>query len=193
MVDEKKLVESLRRGDAKAINAIFENYYQKLCFYAETILRDQFDAEEVVEQLFIQLWINSRNILITTSLKNYLYRSVHNNCLKYIEKHRTERKAYEHYVFHDPELLSPIDGDYALSNLLVQELEHKASQIMESLPEQCKNIYYLSRYHGLSYPEIANKLGVTVGTVKTQMSRAFQKFRDGLKDYLPFLVFIFLN
>ncbi|NJK93565.1 MAG: sigma-70 family RNA polymerase sigma factor [Bacteroidales bacterium] len=122
-----------------------------------------------------------------------MYRSVHNNCIKYIEKHRTERKAYEHYVFHDPELLSPIDGDYALSNLLVKELEHKAGQIMESLPEQCKKIYFLSRHQGLSYPEIANKLGVTVGTVKTQMSRAFQKFREGLKDYLPFLVFIFLN
>lgn len=193
MDDEKKLIARLNQGDNKAISSIFESYYQRLCMYAETILHDEFNAEEVVEQLFIHLWINSKNILITTSLKNYLYRSVHNNCIKFIEKHKTEKKYFEHYIFHDPELLSPVNNDYALPKLILQELEEKARQIMETLPEQCRNIYYLSRYHGLSYPEIANKLGITTGTVKTQMSRAFQKFREELKDYLPYLIFLFIR
>ena len=74
---------------------------------------------------------------------------------------------------------------YPLSGLLVSEIEKKAEDILESLPEQCKKIYKLNRLEGLNYPEIAARLKITVGTVKTQMSRAFQKFREGLKEFMP--------
>ncbi len=187
---EKEILKLLKNNSEEAIKIIFEAHYEGLCSYAESILRDQFSAEEVVQQLFIQLWMNAQSLSIYTSLKNYLYRSVHNNCLKYINKHKTELKQFDQYIFYDKEILDYVIDKYPLSFLITDELEQKAEQIMQSLPGQCRNIYFLSRFENLSYPEIARRLGITVGTVKTQMSRAFQKFRNELKDYLLFLLFI---
>ena len=70
----------------------------------------------------------------------------------------------------------------------IKEIEDKANAILSDLPEKCREIYILNRYENLSYPEIAEKLNITVGTVKTQMSRAFTKFRLGLKEFLTLLV-----
>ena len=184
IVLEKEILKLLKSDSEKAVKIIFDTYYEKLCSYAESILRDQFSAEEVVEQLFIHLWVNAKSISIFTSLKNYLYRSIYNNSLKYIEKYKTEQKKFNQYIFHDEEILTFESKEYPHSRLITSELEQKAEQIMQSLPEQCRRIYFLSRFENLSYSEIAQKMGITIGTVKTQMSRAFQKFREGLKDYM---------
>jgi RNA polymerase sigma-70 factor (ECF subfamily) len=193
VVPENEILKLLKIDAERAVKIIFDIHYEGLCSYAETILRDQFSAEEVVEQLFIQLWINAKSISILTSVKNYLYRSVHNNCLKYIDKQNTELKRFNRYIFHDEEILSFVSDEYSLSRIIALELEQKAEQIILSLPDQCRNIYFLSRYENLSYPEIARKLNITVGTVKTQMSRAFQKLRENLKDYLPLFIFILIG
>jgi len=99
---------------------------------------------------------------------------------------------YPYYLI-DQELLHPVTPDYPISNLILQELEEKASQVLDSLPSQCRRIYDLNRFENLSYSEIAKKLDISVGTVKTQMSRAFQKLREALKEYIPLLFFALLN
>jgi len=193
MKSDTDIIQLFQNGDETAMKLIFDNYYEGLCIYAESILRDHYAAEEIVEQLFIHLWVNVKTLTFNTSVKNYMYRSIHNNCLKYIDKRKNELKSFDKYIFHDPEILRPVTDDYPLSILIVQELEQKAEEVMESLPDQCRKIYFLSRYENLSYPEIASKLKITVGTVKTQMSRAFQRFREELKDYLPFIIFFLLS
>lgn len=193
MNKETNILHLLKTGDEKAVKILFDTHYEGLCAYADSILRDHYAAEEIVEQLFIHLWINVKILTINTSVKNYLYRSTHNNCLKYIDKRKNELKSFDNYIFHDPEILCPVSDDYPLSILIVQELEQKAEQVMKSLPDQCRNIYFLSRYENLSYPEIASKLKISVSTVKTQMSRAFHRFREELKDYLPLIIFFMLS
>jgi RNA polymerase sigma-70 factor (ECF subfamily) len=74
--------------------------------------------------------------------------------------------------------------DYSVSNLISKELEARAEAVIQSLPDQCREIYLLNRDQDLKYKEIADKLHITVGTVKKQMSRAFSKLRTGLKEYL---------
>jgi RNA polymerase sigma-70 factor, ECF subfamily len=193
MKSEEELLQQLQNGDEDTIKRIFDKYYEGLCLYAESLTKDHHAAAEIVEDIFIHLWANAENPSINKSIKNYLYRSVHNNCLKYIDKLRTERKKFENisYTILDNELLQPITPDQPISKLIVQELEEKANRVLESLPGQCKEIYKLNRFENLSYSEIAEKLKITVGTVKTQMSRAFQKFREGLGEYLS-IVFITL-
>jgi RNA polymerase sigma-70 factor (ECF subfamily) len=190
MKSEKELLQLLKEGDENSIKFIFEKYYEGLCLFAESITKNHQIAEEIVEDIFIHLWLNSDSSTITVSVKNYLYRSVHNNCLKYLDKLKTEKKVLDnfHYSILDEELWHPITPDYPISNLIVQELEEKAGQVLESLPSQCREIYTLNRFENLSYSEIAQKLNITVGTVKTQMSRAFQKLRVALKEYIPLLL-----
>jgi len=194
MNNDSEIIQLLKSGDEQAVKLIFDKYYDNLCLYAESIVKDAYIAEEVVENLFIWFWINAKDANIQTSLKCYLYRSVHNNCLKYIEKLKKERKLIDRmpYYYEDKELLHPLTPDYPVSNLIIRELEEKAAAIIETLPEQCKEIYMLNRYENLSYSETATKLNISVSTVKTQMSRAFQRFREELKEYIPLIIMLFL-
>lgn len=191
---EIKLIQSLNSGNQEALRIIFDGYYEKLCLYAESFTHDHQTAEEITEDLFIYLWINARTIAIHSSLKNYLFRSIHNKCLSYLEKLKTDRKYAEPlpYELEDKEILHPLTEDYPGMDLICRELEDKTGQILEALPDKCRNIYYLNRFENLTYSEISVRLGVSVGTVKTQMSRALQKLRHGLKEFLPCLMAFFM-
>jgi len=190
MRTEKELLQLLKDGNEEAVKFIFEQYYESLCLYAESITKNHQVAEEIVEDIFIHIWINAKETSIVLSVKNYLYRSTHNNCIKYLNKLKTEKKVFDSvdYTLKDYEILHPLNDSYPISNLIAEEMEKKAGEILETLPDQCKEIFTLNRFENLSYAEIAIKLNVTVGTVKTQMSRAFHKFREGLKEFLPLLL-----
>jgi RNA polymerase sigma-70 factor (ECF subfamily) len=185
LFNEKEIIRLFHEGHEDAFIAIFNEYYEALCLYAESIVKKHEIAEEIVEDLFVYLWLNAKTISFHVSLKRYLYRSTHNNCLKYLDKLKIENKRVEkiHYSFRDIELLRPTSPFQPLSKLILKELEDKADHILKSLPEQCKKIYSLNRFQNLSYSEIAEKLNISVSTVKTQMSRAFKRFHEGLKDY----------
>ena len=194
MKTEKDVLELLKRGDEEAIRYIFDVYYEKLCLYAEGIIRNHKDAEDIVEDLFVSVWTRAKTNPINTSINNYLYKSTYHNCLKYLNKLKAEKRNTEplSYTLKDLEIINPSVSGYPILNLMAEEIEKKAGDILESLPEQCRKIYMLNRFENLTYPEIASRLKITVGTVKTQMSRAFQRFRDGLKEYISLIIFVIL-
>ena len=192
MKSEKEILELLKKGDEEAIRYIFDMYFEKLCLYAEGIIRDHQAAEDIVEDLFITVWLHAETNPIHTALPNYLFKSTFNNCLRYLNKLRAEVRMDESlgYTIKDHEITDPLTSAYPLSGLVVMEMERKAETILESLPDQCRMIYTLNRYEDLSYPEIADRLNITVGTVKTQMSRAFQRFREGLIEFLSLILLL---
>jgi RNA polymerase sigma-70 factor (ECF subfamily) len=192
MKTEKEILELLKKGDEEAIRYIFDMYFEKLCLYAEGIIRDHQAAEDIVEDLFITVWLHAGTNPIHTALPNYLFKSTYHNCLKYLNKLRAEvRNAGQlSYTLKDHEITDPLTSGYPFSGMVVMEMEKKAEAILESLPEQCRKIYTLNRYENLSYPEIAAQLQITVGTVKTQMSRAFQRLRKGLMEFLSLLLLL---
>jgi RNA polymerase sigma-70 factor (ECF subfamily) len=194
MKSEQEIQKLLSEGDEIAIKLIFDKYYEGLCLYAESIIKDHQKSEEIIEDIFIYLWINIKKDPIHVSIKNYLFTSTRNNCLKYLLKLKSEKKIIEHsqYPLEDYEILHPLSSNYPASNLILKELEDKAEKVFLSLPKQCKAIYSLNRFENLNYSEIAQRLNITVGTVKTQMSRAFKKFRNELKDYIPLIFLILL-
>jgi RNA polymerase sigma-70 factor (ECF subfamily) len=193
MKTEKEILELLRRGDEEAIRFIFDVYFEKLCLYAEGIIRDHQAAEDIVEDLLITVWLHAETNPIQTALPNYLFKSTYNNCIKYLNKLRAEAKNAEKmsYALGDREITDPLTSGYPVSGMGLMEMERKAEAILESLPDQCRKIYSLNRYENLSYPEIATQLKITVGTVKTQMSRAFHRFREGLMEFLSLLLLLF--
>jgi RNA polymerase sigma-70 factor (ECF subfamily) len=186
MKTEKEILELLKRGDEEAIRDIFEAYFEKLCLYAEGIIKDHQSAEDIVEDLFVSVWIQAKTNPVHTTIKNYLYKSTYHNCLKYINKLKSDNRNAEHihYALKDQEIIHPDTSGYPISGLLVSEIEKKAEGILQSLPGQCREIYMLNRFENLNYAEIAERLKITVGTVKTQMSRAFHRFREGLREYI---------
>jgi len=174
MKSERELLQLLNAGNEESIRIIFDEFFDGLCLYAATLTRNFQVAEEVVEDVYIYIWLNSSSIKITSSLKSYLYKSVYHGCLKWLksESRQTIRddmngiSLFQSSQYIDPE-----------SDMIMHELEKKAESILEALPVQCRKIYILSRYENLSYAQIADKLKIRVGTVKTQMNRAYNRFR----------------
>jgi RNA polymerase sigma-70 factor, ECF subfamily len=176
----------LKEGDEEAFELIFHQFFDGLCLFSKNITKNHDVAQEIVEEVFVTVWINCKINPVTTSVKSYLYQSVYNNSLKYISRLRKDVISLDDpdYLFNDRSLIEPLTPDYPVANLIARELEEKAEQVIRSLPGQCQQIYLLNRNEDLKYHEIAERLNISVGTVKTQMSRAFAKLREELKDYL---------
>ncbi len=177
---EMILLQRIRRGDLKAFESLFRNYYAKLCGYAFRYIKDMDQAEEIVQDLFLKIWENRKKLAITSSIRSYLYRSVHNNCLLYLE-HKAVEKKYENHIRYTTGQESGLDASERVNT---DELEEIIDKTLNALPEKTRMIFNLSRFEGLKYREIAERMAVSIKTVEANMARALKLFRENLKDYV---------
>lgn len=161
----------------------FKNFYQPLCRYAYTFLQDREDAEEVVQNAFLGMWEKRSNLSIHTSAKSYLYAMVRNACLNVL-KHEKIKQKYA------GEQMVVTQGGYEAVTETVHsdELERRIYDAMNTLPEQCRLVFKLSRFEELKYAEIAEHLNISVKTVENHMGKALKLMREALKDYLPLII-----
>jgi len=190
----EELISNLTKGIPEAFRFLFDEYYVALCLYALRYTRDKQAAEEVVHETMVKLWENRDRICITDSLTGYLYRAVQNNALNYLKQLQIRNKYNNVYLqnLKDAEDFFTISQETGQSALMAKELETKINQAIEELPEQCREIFMMSRFEGLKNKEIADKKKVTVNTVQKQISIALDKLRKSLKAYLPKLIHLLL-
>jgi RNA polymerase sigma-70 factor (family 1) len=166
--------------------SLFKTYYSALCTFAYDFVNRHELAEEIVQDTFMKIWEKYDDLDIQVSEKAYLYRAVQNNCLNYIKQNKA-RTQYSSELLQQLEsritLFSPPSHSPA-DKLEQSELEQLAEKAIRKLPPQCQDVFRLSRFEQLSYPEISRHLGISINTVKTQMTRALQRLRDEL---LPLL------
>lgn len=177
--------EPISRGDKRAFELVFKSQYALLCRYAKSLINDLDEAEEVVQNMFYIIWSKRETLEITGSLKAYLYRAVHNDCLNKL-KHQAVRKVHAEDYKHSN---SQAHED-SVKQLQAKELRQKIEQAIDTLPEQCGKVFRLSRYEELKYQEIAEQLSISVKTVENHMSKALKHLREQLKDYLPTLLWV---
>ncbi|MFT4024275.1 MAG: RNA polymerase sigma-70 factor [Flavihumibacter sp.] len=164
---------------------LFRTYYKPLHAYALTMLKDPAQAEEMVQQVFVNLWEKHQQLGIRQSATAYLYRAVHNRCLNQL-KHEKVKAAYQQY-----NQLRPVDYPSAASRVQLTELQEKLDDALSALPEQCRTVFQMSRFEELRYQEIAGRLSISVKTVENQMGKALRLLREKLADYLPLLFILF--
>ena len=175
MIRDTEIIGRIRRGDVGQFELLFRSSYVSLVRYAKTLIKDHDTAEEIVQDLFFRLWKDKEKLNIESSLNGYLFRSVHNKCLHYIEHNRVVERHAEEMLYQQSESLeSPSDI------LNYKELQDKVARILERLPERCGKIFTMSRFEGLKYSEIAEKLSVSIKTVEANMGRALKEFRKEL-------------
>ena len=149
-----------------------------LCHFAIKYVKNLEQSEEVVQDTFYNIWKNKENLNIITSLKSYLYTAVRNNCLQVLRTRSLDIKYENYYKSHYVnESISPSD------ELNAKELSKVINKALNSLPERCREIFKMSRYEGLKYHEIAEKLSISIKTVEANMGKALKHFRAQLKDY----------
>lgn len=163
----------------------FKSYYQSLCSYAWSYLKDTEEAEEVVQNTFVSIWEKRDSLNIQTSAKSYLYAMVRNACLNLIKHQKIKQK----YAGEAMALAN--DGYEAVTHeVSSRELETRINVALETLPEQCRLVFKLSRFEDLKYAEIAEHLNISVKTVENHMGKALRLMREQLRDYLPLVTTI---
>ncbi|WP_373514400.1 RNA polymerase sigma-70 factor [Persicitalea sp.] len=184
-LSDPEIVQAIRQGEESAFEQMFRTYYEPLCRYANTMLKDSDEAEEVTQGLFMSVWEKRENLEITLSLKAYLYRAVHNHCLNRI-KHYGVRETHRAYSLH----FETDSHDSVTEAIYGSELEKRIERAVSKLPEQCQVVFRMSRFEELKYQEIADELGLSVKTIENQIGKALKIMRKELADYLPIIAAI---
>jgi RNA polymerase sigma-70 factor, ECF subfamily len=185
--DVDALFKKVVTGDYKAFEEIFHHLYNSLCNYALKYVKDTTIAEEVVSDVFFKLWKNKSQINILSSFQHYIFRAVKNQSLDYLKNKNNQNLSIHEINFYvyDSYAESP---EEEMSN---QELDNKIERAIQTLPQQCKNIFVMSREQGLKYREIAEKLNISIKTVETQMGRALKALRSFLKNEIAAIFLLF--
>ncbi len=189
---EKRILKELKYGSKKAFEYVFKAYYASLCRYAEEILRDSDQAEDVVEIIFIRIWEERKKLDYHTSFRSYLYRSTYNACLNVIRKRKSESKYRDFFLNHADFSKTHDYGSssYPLSGIIEKEMEGGIAKVIDALPPQCKKIFLMSRVDNLSHQEIADKLDLSLNTVKSQIMNALKKIQVALKNVMVVLAML---
>ncbi len=177
MPGDAEIIRRIRKGDAVQFESLFRSSYVPLVKYAKSIIRDHDTAEEIVQDLFFRLWKDKEKLEIESSLNGYLYRAVHNRCLHFIQ----HKKVIEKYAYEMSASMTD-SPDNPNDTLNYNELQSRILRILDRLPERVGRIFCMSRFEGLKYSEIAQKLSVSVKTVEANMGRALKEFRKVLAE-----------
>jgi len=184
-ISEKDLIVRLKEGDQTAFELLFHFYYPGLVIYASQFTADRDEAEEIVQDFFVRFWQKHQQILLSDSLKNYFFSSVRNSSFNYL-KHRKIETNYLKEIYD----LSNAHLAYDTNLYVTSDLQEKIKSSIDLLPEKCREIFMMSRIHGLKNEEIAIELNLSKRTVETQISNALKVLRVELKDYAGLLIFL---
>lgn len=178
-MDERELLDRLRRGDDAAYEAIFRQWYAPLVATIASLLRDSGPAEEVVQDVMLELWRRRETLTLEQSLRAYLFQASRNRALNYLRRLRVESRG-------EPTIAASMPTpDQADSDVREEELRVAIQVAIGGLPDRCREVFELSRIHGLKYSEIATTLGISVKTVEAQMGKALRVMREKLAPWLP--------
>ena len=177
-MSEQKFLERLRNGDVSAYRYLFSEYYSWLCNYVFKLSNDYALSEDIVQETMMKLWENRKTITIKTSLKNYIFKSCHNQFLQHVRRTKVQLDS-----------LDDIRWELLMETYVSEEedTEHKIKKLnslIDQLPSRCKEIFVKSKFEKRKYQEIAEDLGISVKTVEAQMSRAFRFLREHIHLFL---------
>ena len=166
------------RGLRDGFGALFRQSYAELCSFVAQYVRSRAVAEELVQDLFLRLWERRESWQDAMPSRSYLYQAARNRAFDHLKRQRVaERQSFELVE----EETNPPEAEVALAADDLRAALHRA---IEQLPPRTREVFVLSRGHGLTYPQIAEALTISVKTVETQMTRAFRILRSQLAAYL---------
>ena len=172
---------------------IYLSYFSKMKYFAKEYVISEEDAENIVQDVFVELWENKEMLNMHMNLIAYLFTTIKNKCLNHL-RHKlvvqeTASKLQEEYTI---SLRINLDSLEAFDNNLFsdQDIEKIISRALDTLSEKCRTIFIMSKIEGKKQKEIAQELNISINTIETQMGIAYKKLRIELKDYFPILLFI---
>jgi RNA polymerase sigma-70 factor (ECF subfamily) len=177
---EQQQLRRIRRGDIRSFETLFHAQYDGMYRYALSLLRNEPNAEEVVQDVFYNIWKNRESLRIHRSWQSYLFRSVYNNSMMILRKTRREHAMDEALLMDTPE-----GNPDPMQELQLAEIRERLALALEGMPARTREIFLMNRQDGLKYREIAEKLSVSVKTVEAHMGKALKVLRGSLEEFRP--------
>jgi RNA polymerase sigma-70 factor (ECF subfamily) len=182
---EPEVVEKLKCGDKKAYESLFMTHYKNLVLYAKKFVVDTEIARDIVQDVFFYLWEKRNTLNIDKSISSYLFRSVRNACINHLKRDSLKEDYIKQFLLTINGQELSTDKSLDVHELVVhKDLLQRIELIIESLPDQCKNMFRMSRFRGLKNKEIAEIYSVSTRTVETQIYRALKVLKEDLSLYL---------
>ncbi len=161
--------------------SLFTEYHRGLCYYAYRFVSDISIAEDLVQDVFFDLWIKRDKIDISYSLKSYLYKATYNKSIDFLRSSRSQEEKWSRNEFSVLSGCFPQDHIPEQEEILhIKEMSQEIQSCIDRLPPQCKKIFRLSREKGLKNKEVAELLNITVKAVEKQIGRALNEIRNHL-------------
>lgn len=169
---------SLKKGDTRAYQTLFDMYYVRLLSYVNTYTRDEDNSKDIVQEAFIKLWNSRENIDTEASIPAFLHKIAYNI---FIDKYRKNKRKQNLLDLLSHSAVNDLAEEES-KDFMVKKIKFVKKSV-EELPPRCKEVFKLSKYEGLKYSEIAKTLKISVKTVEAQMGKAFSIIRKRAKEY----------
>ena len=178
--------------DNKSFEETYISYYSRMSRFAQSYAISEEDAENIVQDIFIDIWEKKLDLTKISNVGGYLFLSLKNKCIDYIRHKKIENRTISELKKENEILLKlSLDSLEALDEKTLTEpdIETLIQHAIDKLPEKCKEIFVMNKLQGKKQKVIASELNISINTVESQMSIAYKKLKEELKDY--FHVFIF--
>lgn len=182
---EEIVWQQIRQGDIRAFESYYKEHYKEFFLASYKYVKTPAAAQEIVNDVFVKIWEDAGKIKIESSLKSYIYRAVINRSINALNKQKREKQNQQELAYLPQET-------FELREIEVNELKVKLYKAIDGLPEQCKRVFLMSRFDDMKQQEIADKLGISIKTVKNHITHALKQLRKSA-DYSVIILMGLLN
>lgn len=178
--NQQFILDELQKGNERAFNSIFKQYYKPLCQFSYSFIKDQDVAENLIQDVFTKLWEKRENITNIDNLLSYMMGMVRNQSIDFLRKEKINSKIYN-------KLRSQKSENTTEDQISKNEFEEKLLKSIIKLPDRCRTAIEMSRFDGFSNKEIAQKMEISVKGVEALIGRSLKLLRSELQEFLPSL------
>jgi len=182
---DEDLMQEIKADNMFAFDVLYRKYSKRIYKFGFSILKSQEEAENLIQDVYLNFWENRHKVEENSSIKSYLFTIAYNSSISIIRKKARETQFIEYL-----KTLQDLNEEPVNVELEYNELTNKLDEIINALPRRQKEVYLLNRVECLKYKEIADRLHISVNTIENHMSRALKTIREKLGNY-SFMAILF--
>lgn len=174
---DSQILDNLKDNPESSLRNLYKTYYSFVCSVVYKMTGDASQAEDIAQEVFVEVWSRKDTLDVNTSLRGYLRKVAVNKTLNHIRKKKMD------FEQEDAVLHIPSNENSSQKILEAQDLQGIINQAIDALPEKCRIVFAMSRFEELSYREISEKLSISIKTVENQVSKALKLVRSAVHEY----------